>query len=939
MAPKKAPAKEDEKKAGEDTKKRKAEAEEAGPKKEAKKEEAAKKEPKKEEKKPKKEEEEADNAEKEKDAPKDSRPKIKEAITFYPVDTTLNVVPTLGGKVLMALSEGGMQYLIAGARANVGMKAGRYMYEVKIIEALNPAESSGGQRGRVPMPRQLVRLGFSTTKAPLILGEGNESAYFDSEGFYVSGKGKKTPASQRFTRDQVITVLLNLDPKSPNNNTLSLFREGERIAEPQPLPEHLHGKPLFPHVSFRSVTVQMLFGPQPARPLPFQCRSLQSAAQADVVMAPSPEPSEGKYEVMLPVAFPDEGTFDWLDNFLEKNPHYTELSDRRIMEWAACSGLWKPKGGGWQTSNDKPEFNFGLPGMDDMSIRRIIYNVAPVVPRNYVIMEVKSNLIAPDRKEVLAKFGAPFFKKVAHVIMGEPSDEYKAKHQERVLKEKQAKVDAEWKAKKAEEERKKQVELRQKQLQDMREKADLARKKAAEDAKRKREEAEAKKKAEEEKKKKAEEEAARKAEGGEEEGAKEETAEVKEEEAKEEEAASMEVDEKKDEAKLEPKDEPKEEEEENEEKPEEGPPQVELTEEEKKTWFRTPGPGGTSDLTNAVLSQNFGKFSIPTQDEGFDVIRFEWQDDAGSREYLTRWIKDRKLTSRIEELQPGQWFQDKLAEWLKTYQEWQTKHKEYNNSPSKKAKDEEKRRREEEKKEEGDDEEAKDPQMETDDLDIFSVEDVCDVGNGEPLFANFAFEDWALLQLRFDLYFLQLAYRKDVDDPERIGIHEPHLAFYYNKYYRKQLNPKYFGLSTNFELVKLVKDTVAITEDTQVLTSVLDGDTEEFDIFVKLTEENRRERQRRIDAGDETAKLKFSPMAIQQTQKPAIGAGMAGVRTGATWQQQARPAAQSWAQAVRPGTVYAQAGYRAPMAANRWPQTPTMAPRAGAAAVYGQKWR
>jgi len=923
MAPKKAPAaKEEEKKVVEDPKKRKAEekTEEAAPKKDAKKEEPAKKEAKKEEvKKTKKEEEEADAAEKEKDAPKDTRAKMKETICFHPSDSTLNVVPTLGGKVLMAMSEGGMQYLIAGARANVGMKAGRYMFEVKIIEALNPAESSGGQRGRVPMPRQLVRLGFSAAGSPLILGDGNDAAYYDSEGFYVSGKGKKTPASQRFTRDQVMGVLLNLDPKSPNCNTVSLFREGERISEPQALPEHLIGKPLFPHVAFRNVTVQMLFGPAPSKPLPFQCRMLQSAAQADVVVTSPPEPPDGKYEVVVPVSMPDEGSFDWLDEFLAQNPHYVELSDRRILEWAASSGLWKPKGGGWKTSNDKPEFNFGLPGMDDFSIRRVLYNVAPVVPRNYVVMEVKSNLVAAERKEMLSRFSAPFFKKVAQVVIGEPNDAYKAVQQDRLLKEKQEKADTEWKAKKAEEERKKQVEMRQKQLQEMRQKADEARKKAAEESKRKREEAE-KKKAEEKRKK--EEAAKRKAEGIEEEAeVKEETkeegeaAKEEEEEGKGEEAAApMEVEETKEEAKEEVKDEEKEE-----EKAEEGPPQVELTEEEKKMWHRPSGASGTSDLTSAVMSQSFASFSIPEQEEGFDEIRFDWQDEAASKDFVAKWIKERKLTSRIEELQPGQWFQDKLAEWLKTFAEWQNKHKEYNNSAAKKAKDEERKRREEEKKDGDDGMDDEPDKMETDDLDIFSVEDVCDVGNGEPLFANFAFEDWALLQLRFDFYYLQLAFKKDVDDPERVGIYEPHLAFYYNKYYRKQLNPKYFGLSTNAEVVKLVKDTVAITQDTQVLTSVLDGDTEEVDIFVKLTEEHRRERQRRIDAGDETAKVKFSPMAIQSASKPGAAAATPATRTPTTWQQ---------ASSVRPAAT----------AAPRWAQTPMMAPRAGAT-QYQQKWR
>merc|ERR1712061_129511 len=93
------------------------------------------------------------------------------------------------------------------------------------------------------------------------------------------------------------------------------------------------------------------------------------------------------------------------------------------------------------------------------------------------------------------------------------------------------------------------------------------------------------------------------------------------------------------------------------------------------------------------------------------------------------------------------------------------------------------------------------------------VEDVNDVGDGEPLFKEFAFEDWALLQLRYELFLLQAAFRKDVNDPDRPGIHESHFGFYYNKYFRKHLNPKFFGVEGHVELIKLVKDTVMLEEE------------------------------------------------------------------------------------------------------------------------------
>merc|ERR550534_2256685 len=434
-----------------------------------------------------------------------------------------------------------MQYLVAGARGNVGATAGRYLFEVKIVEALNPAESSaGGARGRAPAPRQLVRIGFSLGGSQLILGESDDHVCFDSEGNFCAGK-KKSPSAQRFTRDQIISVVLNLDAKSPNANTLSLFRDGERISEPQKIPEQLLGKPLFPHVAFRNVTVQVLMNGAPTKPLPFKCRTLADAAKADVVVAPDPAPKDGKHDVMVPVACPDEGTFDWLDTFLAKHPEYVELSDRKILEWAALSGLWKPKAMGLKSSNDRPEFNFGLPGMDDFSVRRVLASVAPIVPRNYVVMEVRANLVEAERKALLRRFAAPHFKRTAHVVMGEPGEEFKTMQLEKLLREKQEKSDNAWRAKKADEKRKKDIEKQQKELAEMRKRAEEARKKAEEAKK------EAQKKFEEAKKKAEE---AKDAEGKEQDGDKADDAE----------AAKMEVDaETKEEVKEEAKEEAKEE--------------------------------------------------------------------------------------------------------------------------------------------------------------------------------------------------------------------------------------------------------------------------------------------------------------------------------------------------------------------------------------------
>merc|ERR1712060_267290 len=168
--------------------------------------------------------------------------------------------------------------------------------------------------------------------------------------------------------------------------------------------------------------------------------------------------------------------------------------------------------------------------------------------------------------------------------------------------------------------------------------------------------------------------------------------------------------------------------------------------------------------------------------------------------------------------------------------------------------------------------EEEQPKMEinVEDLDVFGVDDVMDLGNGEPLFANFVYEDWALLSLRFELHLLVHAFRHDLNDPERPAFHENHLSFYCNKYYQKPLNLKSYGVSKLAELFDMLPDTVKISALNSTIESQLPEDTP-MENFVKLTEEHRRDRQRRADAGDESAVLKFSsstPASARQPQQP-----------------------------------------------------------------------
>lgn len=127
-------------------------------------------------KKQKTEDEAPKNEELESDAKRDSNPKIRDTVKFLTPDTTMNVIPSSVGNILMSMSEGGLSQLVAGARASVGVKSGRYAFEAKIVEQAG----TGGK---------MVRVGFAS-EGSLFMGEGDNSIAFDTEGMIVSNRKK-----------------------------------------------------------------------------------------------------------------------------------------------------------------------------------------------------------------------------------------------------------------------------------------------------------------------------------------------------------------------------------------------------------------------------------------------------------------------------------------------------------------------------------------------------------------------------------------------------------------------------------------------------------------------------------------------------------------------------------------------------------------------------
>merc|ERR1711957_1081112 len=74
------------------------------------------------------------------------------------------------------------------------------------------------------------------------------------------------------------------------------------------------------------------------------------------------------------------------------------------------------------------------------------------------------------------------------------------------------------------------------------------------------------------------------------------------------------------------------------------------------------------------MSSSFAKFTLPEKDEGFDEIQYEWtKTGTKCQEFMKNYVLDKKATTRIEELVPGQWFHQRFGDWKGAVKLWRGK--------------------------------------------------------------------------------------------------------------------------------------------------------------------------------------------------------------------------------------------------------------------------
>merc|ERR1712014_187226 len=114
----------------------------------------------------------------------------------------------------------------------------------------------------------------------------------------------------------------------------------------------------------------------------------------------------------------------------------------------------------------------GMPHLDDGTVKQILVAASATQNRDVVYMEVRGNLLKSDRKDALSKFRLPHFMKVAKVLIGEPTDEFRQAALERLIATKQAKINADFQVKRQQKAQLKLLEMQRKQVEWARKRAE-----------------------------------------------------------------------------------------------------------------------------------------------------------------------------------------------------------------------------------------------------------------------------------------------------------------------------------------------------------------------------------------------------------------------------------------------------------------------------------
>merc|ERR1712014_163923 len=66
-------------------------------------------------------------------------------------------------------------------------------------------------------------------------------------------------------------------------------------------------------------------------------------------------------------------------------------------------------------------------------------------------------------------------------------------------------------------------------------------------------------------------------------------------------------------------------------------------------------------------------------------IVYAWSKEPQCKEYMQKWVTEKKMTQRVEDLQPSDWFKTKYSEWNKQLSVWKRKQADFKDPSRRRA--------------------------------------------------------------------------------------------------------------------------------------------------------------------------------------------------------------------------------------------------------------
>lgn len=341
--------------------------------------------------------------------------KTKHRVVLNPADCDLDFNIDANGLQGHGHYEQGFAYCWSGARANIGIKAGKYCFGCKIISG-QPVDMEDTPSEQ----RHVCRIGISRGNVPIRnLGETKHSFGFGGTGKF-SNECRFTNYGEPFGVGD--TIVCSVDLENKTRACISFFKNGKWLGiatyfDPASMGLEEGSSPvqwesgIFPHILLKNVVVEVMFSIEDGLVLEEGFKPWSSALMdGNAIIGPTFS-NFRDCEVFMMVGLPASGKTTWAEKWVNEHPEkrYVLLGTNLALDQMKVPGLAR-------------KHNYGERFERLMDRATGIFNtllaMASRIPRNYIIDQ--TNVFKNARKRKLKPFAN--FHKIAVVVFPKPEE-------------------------------------------------------------------------------------------------------------------------------------------------------------------------------------------------------------------------------------------------------------------------------------------------------------------------------------------------------------------------------------------------------------------------------------------------------------------------------------------------------------------------------------